>query len=216
MMHACPRRRRTAAPFSLAGIVLPVLLFAGCAARTQSASLTGVVEDNAGRPVAGAAVVVGAGPVRRGVMTGQTGTYHFDSLPTGGVAVHVFGPGMIYDPGHRLQPLIKGANTYDVRLVAQRPDAGPRFGGDPVVAMSRTTVHLEVKVDAGPGSPVGSELLAIDSADGVAVLLHRDATGVASAEVRRGEVDAHGEWRFIATDDSCQETPTFPAARSST
>lgn len=188
-----------------------MLLVSGCQG-AASADLSGTVADIGGHPLSGAAVVVGDGSIRRGVITGAGGTYHLGGLPVGRIPVHVFAPGMIYDPGHHLRALTAGANTDDVRLAAQRPDAGPRFRGDPIAATLGGLVHLQVQVDPGPGSPVGSELLAIDSTDGIAVLLARSAWGMTSAEIDRSKIGDGAEWRFIATDDACQESPTFPRA----
>jgi hypothetical protein len=199
-----------AIPLALVALVL----ITACGSRGAAASLAGTVEDSAGRPLAGAAVVVGDGSVRRADLTDASGTYRFDRLATGRVPVHVFAPGMIYDPGHGLHPLSPGANTFDVRLSAQQPGTGPSFVGDSTAKVSGTVVELSVQVEAGPGVPGGTELLALDAADGVAVLLRRSASGIASAEIPRAQVPAGVVWRFIATDNACQETPAFPSART--
>jgi carboxypeptidase family protein len=201
------------ASWARAAVGVALLLLSGCGGRAATATLIGTVADSRGRPLAGAAVVVGEGSTRRGVITGANGDYRFDVLPTGRIPVEVFAAGMIYDPGHNLQPLSAGANTYDVRLTTQPAGAGPRFRGGPTAQVSGSVVHLQVQIDAGPGSPVGSDLLAVDSDDGVAVQLSRSASGIASADVPRSTVRDRASWRFVGTDNACQETPTFPAAQ---
>lgn len=181
--------------------------------RPVTASVVGRITDASGQVIPDAVVVVGDGPTRRAAVTGTSGTYSFDGLSPGQVSVHVFAPGVIYDAGHGLRPFMPGKTTYNVSLRANPPSLGPTFVGIPTVSRSANRIHLSIDMEPGPGSPVGSELLAVDASDDIGVLLHRGPSGVASGEV---PVPASGptvEWRFLATDDACQSSTSFPTAR---
>jgi hypothetical protein len=185
--------------------------FTACGS-SNDATIAGKIADSAGQPLPDAVVVVGDGQVRTAQITKHDGTYSIDNQRTGTTPVHVFAPGFIYDPGHQLKSLNSGTNSYDVRLKPQPNDRGPRFSGDPTVTVAGKTVQLQAPIVAGPGSPVGSELLAVDVNDSFAVLLTMNGSGAATGSVARSKVSANAQWLFIATDDACQESNTFPSA----
>jgi Carboxypeptidase regulatory-like domain len=193
-------------------VLFAVIVAASPGGTVRYASLTGTVADRAGHPLSGAAIVVGDGTLRRATVTDTNGRYHLDDLRLGRSSVHVFAPGKIYDAGHQLPPLRPGTNRHDVRLEAQPPRAGPRFRRDPTAAFVGRTLHLQAAIDPGPGSPVGDELLAIDTTDHIAVLLRRSPSGIASAQIRHPDAYADAAWIFVATDKACQEALTFPVA----
>lgn len=199
---------RRLAPLAIAATTL------ACSAcgSSNDATITGKIADSAGQPLPDAVVVVGDGQTRAAQVTKHDGTYSIDDQRTGNTPVHVFAPGFIYDPGHSLKSLNSGTNTYDVRLKPQPNSRGPRFSGDPTVTVSGKRVQLQAPIVAGPGSPVGSELLAVDVSDNFALVLTMSGSGSATANVPRSKVSANAQWLFIATDDACQESNTFPSA----
>jgi hypothetical protein len=190
-----------------------VALAASACGGGTDATVTGRVADSAGQPLPGAVIVVGGGSVRGATVAHSDGTYSLSNQPTGDTPVHVFAPGFVYDAGHTVKSLNSGANTYNPKLKPQRGGAGPRFGADPTVTVSGSTIHLRAQIVAGPGSPVGSELLAVDVADGRAVLLTMSG-GTATGSIATSQVHPHAQWLFIATDDACQESTTFPTAQT--
>ena len=211
------RRRRDlarAARWLSPTIAITLLSLAACGGGSNDASLTGKIADSDGQALPGAVVVVGDGAVRTAVVVGHDGTYSLDNIATGNTPVHVFAPGFVYDPGHQLPSLNSGSNTYDVRLKPQPSGHGPTFTADPTVTRSGSSYQLQAPLQAGPGSPVGDELLAVDVTDGFAVLLSNGASGTASGTIAKSKVHSGAEWLFIATDNACQESPTFPSAQT--
>lgn len=196
-----------------AACTLMALAFSACGGGTD-ATITGKVADSAGQPIPGAVVVVGDGSLRSATVTGGDGSYSLSNQPTGDTPVHVFAPGFVYDAGHNVKSLQSGNNTYDTKLKPQRSGAGPRFNGDPSATVSGANVQLQAPIVAGSGSPIGSELLAVDAADGHAVLLTLSGSGTASGSIAKSKVKPNAQWLFIATDDACQESPTFPTAQT--
>lgn len=194
-----------------AGLGVSALLLTACGASTPDANISGKVADSDGQPLPDAVIVVGEGQVRTATVTKHDGTYSLSNQLTGNTAVHVFAPGFVYDPGHTLKSLNSGDNTYDVKLKPQQAGAGPTFSADPTISVSGSTLNFQASISAGPGSPIGSELLAVDVTDGFAVLLNQGGSG-ASGSVARKKVSAYASWIFIATDDACQESTTFPSA----
>jgi hypothetical protein len=159
-------------------------------------------------------VVAGSGNVRSSVVVGHDGTYSLSNVATGNTPVHVFAPGFVYDPGHNLKSLNSGDNAYDVRLKPQAAGKGPTFTADPTITAQGSVYRLQAPIQAGSGSAVGSELLAVDVTDGFAVLLSSGGSGTASGSIARSKVRSAAQWLFIATDDACQESPTFPSAQT--
>lgn len=191
---------------------MSILLVTGCGgARTGDANISGKITDSDGQNLPDAVVVVGDGQIRAAAVTDRQGGYTVNNQLTGNTPVHVFAPGFVYDPGHQLKPLSSGDNQYDVKLTPQRSGVGPTFAADPTITLSGATLQLSAQITAGPGSPVGSELLAVDVTDGFAVLLNQGGAS-ATGTVARKKVSADAAWIFIATDDACQESTTFPSA----
>ena len=191
---------------------MAALAFTACGASSNDASISGKITDSAGQALLVAVVVVGDGQIRPATVVKHDGTYNFDNQATGNTPVHVFAPGFVYDPGHNLKSLNSGPNTYDVRLKPQPGDKGPRFTADPTVTRQGSQLNLQAPIQAGPGSPIGDELLAVDVTDHFAVLLTYGGSGAASGSVASKKVSANASWVFIATDNACQESPTFPFA----
>jgi hypothetical protein len=181
---------------------------------SNDASLSGKIADSAGQPLPGAVVVAGDGATRKAAVAGHDGSYSLDSVATGSTPVHVFAPGFVYDPGHQLKSLNSGDNTYNVRLKPQRAGHGATFTAEPTVTILGMNLQLQAPIQAGPGSLVGSELLAVDIPDGFAIVLNNGGSGTASASIATSKVHANAQWLFIATDDACQESPTFPSAQT--
>ena len=204
-------RRRNAALLAPA-VLVAALAFSACGGSSNDASISGKITDSAGQALPVAVVVVGDGQIRPATVVKHDGTYTFDNQPTGNTPVHVFAPGFVYDPGHNLKSLASGANSYDVRLKPQPSDRGPRFTADPTVTRQGSQLNLQAPIQAGPGSPIGDELLAVDVTDHFAVLMTHGGSGAASGSVASKKVSAGASWVFIATDDACQESPTFPFA----
>ena len=204
------------APRWLISPTIAVMLasMAACGGGSNDASLHGKIADSDGQALPGAVVVVGNGSVRTSVVVGHDGTYTLSNIATGNTPVHVFAPGFVYDPGHALKPLNSGDNTYDVRLKPQPAGHGPTFTADPTITTQGSSYQLQAPLQAGPGSAVGDELLAVDVTDGFAVLLTRGASGTATGSIAKSKVHGAAQWLFIATDDACQESPTFPSAQT--
>ena len=209
-------RDRTRAPRWLISptIAVTILLSLAACGSSNDASLSGKIADSAGQPLPGAVVVVGDGAMRKAVVVGHDGNYSLDNAATGNTPVHVFAAGFVYDAGHQLKSLNSGDNTYNVRLKPQPAGHGPTFTADPTVTVNGKTLDLKAPLQAGAGSPIGSELLAVNVTDGFAVLLTGGGSGTATASIAKSKVHANAEWLFIATDDACQESPTFPSAQT--
>ena len=207
-------RDHTRAPRWLVSPTIAVTLaaMAACGGGSKDASLSGKIADSAGQALPGAVVVVGDGSVRTSVVVGHDGTYSLNNLATGNTPVHVFAAGFVYDPGHNLKSLNSGDNAYDVRLKPQPAGHGPTFTADPTVTTQGSSYSLQAPIQAGPGSPVGDELLAVDVTDGFAVLLTSGGSGTATGSIAKSKVRSGAQWLFIATDNACQESPTFPSA----
>ena len=195
-------------------IAVTLASVAACGGGSNDASLSGKIADSDGQALPGAVVVVGDGGVRTSVVVGHDGTYSLSNIATGNTPVHVFAPGFVYDPGHNLKSLNSGDNSYDVRLKPQPAGHGPTFTADPTVTTQGSSYQLQAPLQAGPGSPVGDELLAVDVTDGFAVLLSNGASGTATGSIAKSKVHSGALWQFIATDDACQESPTFPSAQT--
>ena len=206
-------RHRSRAPGWLVSptIAVTVLFLAACGSSSNDASISGKIADSDGQAIPGAVVVAGDGDIRTATVTAHDGTYSMSNIATGNTQVHVFAAGFIYDPGHTLKPLNDGDNTYDVRLKPQQAGNGPTFTADPTIKLNGSSYQLTAPIQAGPGSPVGDELLAVDVTDGFAVLLTNGGGG-ATATVAKSKVHDNAQWTFIATDNACQESPTFPSA----
>lgn len=209
------RGRKGRRVLACAAGAITALALSGCGG-SNDATISGKIMDSDGQPLPGAVVVVGDGTLRAATVTKGDGTYSISNQPTGNTQVHVFAPGFVYDPGHNLKSLNSGSNEYDVKLEPQRAGAGPRFQGDPTATVSGSNIQMQARIVAGSTSPVGSELLAVDAADGRAVLLTLSGLGTADGSIAKSKVRPNAQWLFIATDDACQETPTFPTAQTST
>ncbi|MGH7685439.1 MAG: carboxypeptidase-like regulatory domain-containing protein [Candidatus Dormibacteria bacterium] len=211
-----PRTRRTSRRRSAwlisPAVVVSALAFTACGGSSNDASISGKISDSAGQALPVAVVVIGNGQIRTATVVKHDGTYSFDDQPTGNTPVHVFAPGFVYDPGHNLKSLNAGTNSYDVRLNPQPSDKGPRFTADPTVTRQGSELNLKAPIQAGPGSPIGDELLAVDVTDHFAVLMTNGGSGNATGSVAGNKVSANAGWVFIATDNACQESPTFPFA----
>lgn len=195
-------------------IAVTLASMAGCGGGSNDASLSGKVMDSAGQALPGAVVVVGNGSTRTAVVAGHDGTYSLHNVTTGNTPVHVFAPDFVYDPGHNLKSLNSGDNNYDVRLKPQPAGHGPVFTADPTITTQGSSYSLQAPLQAGPGSPVGDELLAVDVTDGFAVLLTSGGSGTATGSIAKSKVHSGAQWLFIATDNACQESPTFPSAQT--
>lgn len=195
-------------------IAVTLASMAACGGGSNDASLSGKVMDSAGQALPGAVVVVGNGNTRTAVVVGHDGTYSLNNVATGSTPVHVFAPDFVYDPGHNLKSLNSGDNSYDVRLKPQPAGHGPVFTADPTITAQGSSYSLQAPLQAGPGSPVGDELLAVDVTDGFAVLLTSGGSGTATGSVAKSKVHSGAQWVFIATDNACQESPTFPSAQT--
>lgn len=195
-------------------IAVTLASMAACGGGSNDASLSGKIADSDGQPLPGAVVVVGDGNVRTAVVVGHDGTYSLDNLATGNTPVRVFAPGFVYDPGHNLKALNSGSNSYDVRLKPQAAGHGPVFTADPTISVQGSSYQLQAPLQAGPGSPLGDELFAVDVTDGFAVLLTSGGSGTATGSIAKSKVHSAAQWLFIATDDACQESPTFPSAQT--
>lgn len=194
-------------------IAVALASMAACGGGSSDASLSGKIADSDGQALPGAVVVIGDGSVRTSVVVGHDGMYSLSKVATGNTPVHVFAAGFVYDPGHNLKPLNSGANTYDVRLKPQAAGHGPTFTADPTITTQGSSYQLQAPIQAGPGSPIGDELLAVDVTDGFAVLL-TGGSGTATASIAKSKVHSAAQWLFIATDNACQESPTFPSAQT--
>ncbi|MBV8527501.1 MAG: carboxypeptidase regulatory-like domain-containing protein [Candidatus Dormibacteraeota bacterium] len=195
-------------------IAVTLVAVAACGGGGNDASLSGKIMDSAGQALPGAVVVVGNGSRRTSVVAAHDGTYSLNNVATGNTPVHVFAPGFVYDPGHNLKSLNSGDNAYDVRLKPQPAGRGPSFTADPTITSQGSSYSLQAPLQAGPGSPVGDELLAVDVTDGFAVLLTAGGSGTATGSIAKSKVHSGAQWLFIATDDACQESPTFPSAQT--
>lgn len=194
-------------------IAVALASMAACGGGSSDASLSGKIADSDGQALPGAVVVIGDGSVRTSVVVGHDGMYSLSKVATGNTPVHVFAAGFVYDPGHNLKPLNSGANSYDVRLKPQAAGHGPTFTADPTITTQGSSYQLQAPIQAGPGSPIGDELLAVDVTDGFAVLL-TGGSGTATASIAKSKVHSAAQWLFIATDNACQESPTFPSAQT--
>lgn len=190
---------------------MSALVLSACGASSPDANISGKIADSAGQALPDAVIVVGDGQIRKATVTNTHGDYSLSNQLTGNTPVHVFAPGFIYDPGHGLKSLNSGDNTYNVRLNPQPAGSGPTFSGDPTISVSGSMLNLQAPITAGSGSPIGSELLAVDITDGFAVLLNQGGSG-ASGSVAKKKVSTTAAWIFIATDDACRESTTFPSA----